>query len=64
MRKIVKKYIDTDRSKTLTNKAEVATLRLSAYLVKVILISCFCSLTLDSNLAGNLQRKMSMRDDD
>ena len=64
MRTIVNKYRDTERAKTLTNKAEVATLRLSAYLVKVILVSCFCSQTQDSNLAGNLQRKMSMRDDD
>ena len=54
MRTIVNKYINADKSMTLSNKAEVATLRLSAYLVKVILISCFCSQTLDSNLAGNL----------
>lgn len=42
----------------------MSTLHLTTYLIKVVLVSCFCSQTQDSNLAGNLQRKMSMRDDE
>jgi len=42
----------------------VGTLRLTAFLIKVILTACFCSQTEDSTLAGKLQRKMSMRDDE
>lgn len=62
---IVAKYRDTEsRAEILAHKAEVSSLRLTAYLIKVILIACFCSQTKDSNLAGNLQRKMSMREDD
>ena len=34
-------------------------------MIKVILVSCFCSKTDDSNLVGNLQRKMSsVKDED
>ena len=56
---IVNKYMDADKADILSKKAEVSTLRLAAYLVKVILVSCFCSQTEDASLAGNLQRKMS-----
>ena len=42
MRTIVNKYMEADKSEILSKKAEVATLRLAAYLIKVILISCFC----------------------
>ena len=59
MKTIVGRYSNSSASETLNNKAEVSTLRLTAYLVKVTLISCFCSRTEDSNLAGNLQRRMS-----
>ena len=40
---IVNKYMDADKADILSKKAEVSTLRLAAYLVKVILVSCFCS---------------------
>ena len=59
MRTIVNKYMEAEKSEILSKKAEVTTLRLAAYMIKVILISCFCSQTEDSNLDGNLQRKMS-----
>ena len=61
---IVTKNENADKAATLAQKAEVNTLRLCAHLVKVILVSCFCSQTKDSNLAGNLQRKMSMMSED
>lgn len=59
MKTIIGRYSNSSASEILNNKAEVSTLRLTAYLVKVTLISCFCSRTEDSNLAGNLQRRMS-----
>ena len=43
MKTIVNKNMDVDKSEILSKKAEVSTLRLVAYLVKVILVSCFCS---------------------
>ena len=63
MKTIVKKNVDAEQKQILNKKAEVSTLRLVAYLIKVILISCFCSQTEDANLAGNLQRKMSSAGD-
>lgn len=51
---IISKNQNAEQATTLASKAEVTTLRLSTYLVKVILVSCFCSQTQDSNLAGNL----------
>ena len=59
MRTIVTKYSNSEKSEILNKKAEVNNLKLVAHLIKVLLIACFCSQTEDSNLVGNLQRKMS-----
>ena len=64
IKSIVGKYSATEnKQEILAHSAEAGTLQLTAYLIKVILTPCFCSQTKDRNLAGNLQRKMSMRED-
>ena len=48
-----------DKADILAKKAEASILNITANIIKVILVSCFCSQTEDSNLVGNLQRKIS-----
>ena len=54
LKTFVTKYKDAPKSETLSVSAEVQVLRLTTYLIKVILVSCFCAQTQDSNLAGNI----------
>lgn len=54
LKTFVTKYKDAPKSETLNVPAEVQVLRLTTYLIKVILVSCFCAQTQDSNLAGNI----------
>jgi len=64
MSSIVNKYQNTDTRETLTQTAEVEVLQIVSYMIRVILISCFCAQTQDTDLSNNLQRKLSSVNDE
>ena len=59
MTSIVSKYGNCEAKDSLTSVAEIEVLKIVTYMIRVILISCFCSQTQDKDLATNLQRKLS-----
>jgi len=54
LKTFVTKYKDAPKSETLNVASEAQVLRLTTYLIKVILVSCFCAQTQDQHLAGNI----------
>ena len=54
LKTFVTKYKDTEKHGTLNVSSEVQILRLTTYLIKVILVSCFCAETQDQHLSGNI----------
>lgn len=64
MTSIVTKYAQKEARDTLNLAAEVEVLQIVTYMIRVILISCFCSQTQDQDLSNNLQRRLSSVNDE
>ena len=64
MTSIVTKYAHKEARDTLNLAAEVEVLQIVTYMIRVILISCFCSQTQDKDLSNNLQRRISSVNDE